>query len=280
MDERTPREAIKIWRAPELENIELMRATYVSQRFAKHSHDCFAVGVIERGALGFYYRGANVVAPAGAVNLANPDEPHTGQAAMDAGWTYRMFYMDTASLQKAAAEISGRPADLPYFQTGVIHDPTLASAIQAAHLCLEDRRSPALEKESRFLNMLTGLILRHADASPRLSAVGGEPQAVRLAREYLEECYAEDVSIERLARAARLSPFHFIRVFREKMGIPPHAYLLQVRLRRARDLLKTGLPPADTAALTGFYDQSHLTRNFKRVFGITPGKFSNFIQDP
>jgi len=256
-----------------------MRATYVSQRFARHSHDCFAVGVIEQGALGFYYRGANVVAPAGSVNLANPDEPHTGHAAAESGWTYRMFYLDTGLLQKAAAEIACRPRDLPYFQTGVIHDPTLAETIRSTHLKLESARAPVMEKESLFLNMLAGLILRHADAPPALSVIGEEPLAVRRAREYIEAHYAEDISIDRLAQAAHLSAFHFIRVFRARTGVPPHAYLLQVRLRRARELLKKGFSPVDAAGLTGFYDQSHLTRNFKRVFGVTPGKFSNFVQD-
>ncbi len=66
------KEKVKLWR-PGIAGLELMRATYITQRFPRHAHDGFAVGVIEDGALGFYYRGANVVAPAGAINLANPD---------------------------------------------------------------------------------------------------------------------------------------------------------------------------------------------------------------
>src|SRR5512147_2082534 len=108
MTPKTPREFSKLWLAPQLEGVELLRAHYVTQTFARHAHEGFAVGVIESGALGFFYRGENVVAPAGAINLAIPDEPHTGHAALETGWTYRMFYLDAAMLRQAAAEISGK----------------------------------------------------------------------------------------------------------------------------------------------------------------------------
>jgi len=77
-----------LWRRAALPRLDLMRATYVTQTFPLHAHEGFALGVVEAGALGFRYRGAEVVAPAGAVNLANPGEPHTGQAAVPEGWRF------------------------------------------------------------------------------------------------------------------------------------------------------------------------------------------------
>ena len=155
-------ERVRIWRRPEIGEVELMQATYVRQRFARHAHARFAVGIIEAGALGFHYRGANVVAPAGAINLANPDEPHTGHAASDNGWTYRMFYFDDEHLRAAATQMAGRPGPVPRFEAGVIHDPWLASRIGALHRALELPETSELEAQSRFLAMLASLIARHA----------------------------------------------------------------------------------------------------------------------
>lgn len=273
------RERVKLWRRPELAGAELLRAHYVTQNFGRHTHDGFAVGVIEGGALGFYYRGENVVAPAGRVNLVNPGEVHTGHAATDGGWTYRMFYLDAALLQNAASEIAGRPEGIPFFKKGVLCDRPLAGMIRALHAGLETGQLSRLEIESRFRAILTQLIDRHADPRPVLRAVGREPRGVGEAREYIDACYAENLSVHDLASVAHLSPFHFIRVFQNHMGMPPHTYLMQTRVRKAKALLGQGRSLVDAAYETGFVDQSHLSKHFKRTFGFTPGQYRNSVQE-
>ncbi|MDY6953262.1 MAG: AraC family transcriptional regulator, partial [Thermodesulfobacteriota bacterium] len=119
----------------------------------------------------------------------------------------------------------------------------------------------------------------HADAPPPLGTVGRERKRVKRAREYMEAHFHEDISLHQLASLAHLSPFHFVRVFRKELGLPPHAYLTQVRVNRAKALLAKGSKIADTAFDTGFADQSHLTRHFKRITGVTPGQYRKIVQD-
>ncbi len=272
-------EKTKLWRVPDLTGLELMHATYLTHSFARHSHEGFAVGVIEQGALAFDYRGQSLIASPGMINLANPDEAHTGRAAAETGWTYRMFYLDAELLRKAASEIAGRPENIPFFQAGVLHDHDLACMIRQLHFSLEKGEASRLEQESRLLRMLVCLILRHADAPPILRATGREQGAVKRAKDYIQAYFDENISVEQIARAAYLSPFHFIRVFHKETGLTPHAYLTQLRIRQARALLSRGCPVAAVAYQTGFADQSHLTRHFKRIVGIPPGQYSNFVQD-
>jgi AraC-like DNA-binding protein len=279
MKEPVSKERVKLWRPPELGGVELLRAHYVTQTFNRHTHDGFAVGVIEEGALGFYYHGENVIAPAGMVNLVNPGEVHTGHAATRGGWTYRMFYLDASLLQNAACEMTDRRESIPFFREGVLCDETLAGALRTLHVGLETGQLSRLEVESRFLDVLTQLIGRHAEPKPILRPVSREPAAVKRARKYIEACYAENVSVQELASIARLSPFHFIRVFQKQTGMPPHAYLMQTRLRRAQALLDQGWRIVDAAYETGFADQSHLTKHFKRTLGYTPGQYRNSVQD-
>lgn len=278
MKSRRSEERVKAWKIPALPRLELLRATYVSHSFSRHSHEGFAVGVIEEGALGFFYRGENVVAARGSVNLANPDEPHTGRAATPEGWTYRMFYLHPEVLEDAAREMSGRSARTPFFQPGVLRDDQLAWMIRGLHIAMEDGIMKSMELESRLYLMLSRLIRRHSDAPPPTSAIGREHGAVKRAIEFIEEHYHEDVLIAQLASVAHLSAFHFIRVFARATGLTPHTHLNQVRVRKAKNLLAKGEPLSVVAAETGFADQSHLTRRFKSITGMTPRQYSNSVQ--
>ncbi len=97
---------------------------------------------------------------------------------------------------------------------------------------------------------------------------------MRRVRDYLHDHLAEQVTLDDIARLARLSPFYLLRVFGAATGMPPHTYQTQLRIRRAKELLRAGLPIAETAYLVGFADQSHLTRHFKRSVGVPPGQFA------
>jgi AraC-like DNA-binding protein len=90
-------------------------------------------------------------------------------------------------------------------------------------------------------------------------------------RDYIKSHYAENVSLSELASFADLSRFHLLRLFRNQMGVPPHKYQTQLRITHARKLLRNGHSILKTAFETGFFDQSHFSRNLKRITGGTPG---------
>ena len=273
------REYAKVKELPELPGLTLMQATYITHSFAKHSHDGFAFGVIENGALEFSYRGEKLIASPGIINLVNPDEPHDGYPATEEGWAYRMFYFDTELFQRAADEIGGKSVNLPFFRDGIINDPDLASEIHSFHAGLSDENMERLEMESRLLHMLVRFIRRHADMSYPLLKTGREHPAVLLAKRMMEDLSPQDISLAELSAESGLSPFHLIRVFKAETGLTPHRYLSQIRVRRAEQLIRQGIDLADTAHEVGFADQSHLNRHFKGITGITPGVFRNFLRD-
>jgi AraC-like DNA-binding protein len=268
-------ETTKFWRDPALGNFELLHATYVTHTFARHIHEGFVVGVIEQGAEEFAYRHNHYQARAGQVVLINPGEPHTGQAATAAGWTYRTMYPDVALLQEAAHQLRGQAQDVPFFPEPVIRDDYLAHLVSELHASLERLATP-LERQERLLWTFAQLVARHADARPRpspFSKIGNERQAVLQVRQFLEESYSQNILLEQLAQLTNLSQFHLLRVFRQEVGLPPHLYLTQVRIRRAKVLLALGLPISQVALETGFTDQSHFTRHFKHNVGVTPGQY-------
>jgi AraC-like DNA-binding protein len=267
------KESAKYWRADDVGDVELLHARYVAHAFARHTHDGAAIGVIEEGAERFYYRGAEHVATVGQTVVFNPTEVHTGQGADSFGWRFRIFYLDPALLQRASSEAVGRPQDVPFFASPIIDDVRIGKLLRDLHIRLESSES-TLERQSQFIWTFAQLAERHADDPARPRAVGSEHSAVKLVKHYLEEHSAANVSLDQLAQLTQLSSYHLIRVFRSQVGLPPHAYLEQVRIDRAKRMLRAGHTLLDTALATGFTDQSHFNRHFKRLTGVTPGIYA------
>jgi AraC-like DNA-binding protein len=228
----------------------------------------------EEGVFAMQLHSGLVVGLAGAV----PRDSHV--PGCDA--LYRTIFMDVELMRRAAAEILGKEKELPFFRTAVVFERDVIRQYLNLHLAFEEPAS-SLRTQTLLLDFLSTLISRFAEnSSSTFPASGQERLAVTRACEYLSEHYAENVSLEKLASIAHLSPFHFSRVFAGTLGLPPHAFQTQLRILRAKALLRQGYSISAVAAETGFADQSHFTRHFKRLMVITPGQFvknSKNIQD-
>ncbi len=269
----SPLEQAKLWRDPVIPNLELLRATYLTYAFSRHTHDTFGIAILETGAMEFLYRGLAHVAPAGAIVIIQPDEVHTGHSAFGSPWSYRTLLPGAELLQQAAYELAGQPQSVPYFPETVIHDPTLYAYLRNLHVTLEQSNS-TLKRESTFLWALAQLIANYAGDRPPLQSVGRETQAICRVRDYLMANYDQNPSLQDLANLVSLRPLRLLRVFRKHTGLPPHAFLTQIRVFEARKRLAMGYSLADAALDVGFTDQSHLSRHFKRMTGVTPGQYA------
>lgn len=258
---------IRSWRTPELGGLDLLRGTFTTHEFSRHTHETYSIGLLERGAMTFRHRGhAHTLRP-GLIGVINPDDPHDGHADDQGGWTYRNFYPPAETLLMAFPGVSGWPV-LP----AMIEDNTVLQRLNVAFQAFEQPTS-SLTRETLMVGALSQLVRRHATQPPNLPNAGREIQAVGLVQSLLEEELARNITLAELAAAAGLNAFTLVRAFRRELGLPPHAYQLQVRLRQAKRLLRAGLTPAQVAADLGFADQSHLGRHFRRTFGVTPAAY-------
>jgi AraC-like DNA-binding protein len=266
-------EAARYWRHSAVAGVDLLRARYVTHRYGRHAHETYTLGVIESGVEEFEYGGTLRTAGAGAVALLNPEMVHTGQAGAPEGWSYRVFYPAVEVVAGVAAEL-GWPGT-PSFWPVVSYRQDSAALLRAAHQAAE--RGDRLASSTLLHTALRGLLAAHADhglAGRRAGPRGGRaPAEVARARDLLGSRLTDPPSLDELAELTGLGPFALLRAFRAQTGLPPHAYLNQLRVREARGLLDAGLAPSDVAASTGFADQAHLTRHFKRVVGVPPGAY-------
>lgn len=271
-------ESIRFWQTPPLAGVELLSARYIDQRFAPHVHDGYVIGMIMAGAQRYRYRGAEHLAGSGTLVLINPDELHTGHKGTEDGWLYRAFYPDSGQITSLLAELELPTQHLPAFGATLYRDQDLVNGFCQLHRLLESPAT-ALQQQTAWRELVLSLLQRHA-AVPDAGKPGKEHRAVGLAKELLHAQLVAPPSLEELAAAVNLSPFHFARVFRQATGMPPHTWLVQQRIARARALLQSGCLPLEVAMQLGFADQSHLSRQFKQAYGVGPAAYRTARQSP
>jgi AraC-like DNA-binding protein len=266
-------QAARMWRAADLGGLELLRATFSEFAFRPHAHGEFFIALTEKGLVTPTYRGeTHIVGPDDLIVL-NPEEAHAGGPPAGGSWTYRALYPSPGLMRSVMAEFPASRPVMPEFRGDVVRDGQVVEGLRRFHRLSESPEASTLERDEHLAAALVLLIGRHAACTQAPRSPGREPGAVRLSREYLEEHAAENVTLRALAQHCGLSAFHLCRVFQSAVGMTPHAYQTQFRVRRAKSLLRTGLPITVVAAETGFYDQAHLNRHFKRTLGLTPGRY-------
>jgi AraC-like DNA-binding protein len=274
-----------------------MRSTYRRQTFPRHTHEYFTLGVMLHGVGTLWYRGANFTLHPPEVVLIPPGEVHTGGMGSQSDvLSYLAVHLPAEAVAVRARVNDLRDAGVPDFVSPVIRDPDVSAALQ--HLDRAIRRvagttanpdsghrpapSPAdeLAANRALTTAIDLLLLRHTASVPRAEPLAGnEPTLVQVVREIIEDCYADrrQTSLQALAQRIGVTPFHLVRVFTQSTGLSPHRFVVQTRIRRAREFLAGGIPSSFVAAMTGFVDQSHLTTQFKRYVGTTPASYQRCL---
>jgi AraC-like DNA-binding protein len=262
----------RYWRSPLAPGADMLTAEYHDHEFTPHWHDAYTVPVIEAGAECYDYRGAHHVAEAGSVPVINPGEVHTGARAVDAGWRYRVFYLPVEFMQQLANEVSQRAEPMPWFPDDIIRDGDLARRLALAHRALESGADP-LAAETALLDALSTLLVRHAGKRAAPGPLAPDAARVETMKSRLADDLTAPLTLADLAQSVGLSTFHAARLFSRETGLAPHAWRNQMRLVRSLNALRAGVSVTEVAAASGFTDQSHFTRHFKRAFGVPPGRW-------
>ncbi|WP_394840971.1 AraC family transcriptional regulator [Pendulispora brunnea] len=265
---RTENVQTALWYAADLGGAELLHGSFVDYAFDLHTHDTACFALVTQGAIRIRTRGCDVVARAGDFYAVDADEPHAGWAVDGSGWRLRTLHVDAERLKALVGGDGPRVA----LAGPILRDAVLVKGFEEVHRDSE-MAGPSLHREERYLEFVARLLSRHTREPARVAVARHEPRAVRLAREYLDQRLDQRVRLDDIAAAAGLPPFRLYRAFQRATGMSPHAYQRQARLRRATRMLREGDAIHDVAIASGFADQAHLTRSFRRIMGVTPGAY-------
>ena len=256
------------WHDPALPFIEA-RAVQDGRHvcYDKHSHPHFSIGAITGGHSHYLNQRSRQEVGPGSLVLMNPEEVHACNPIADQPWSYLMFYLDTDWLRSQQEE-AGLGSEFRPFDMTASRDPLLYQGLQHLHHQLVQGPDPLAREVACHLfsrQLLARLTPARWDDRP--------PQHLQRAAELMQDDSASPLSLSQLSAVAGLTPSHFVRAFSQHYGMTPHAYLLDRRIRHARTLLKQGQPLAEVALASGFADQAHFQRQFKRRVAATPGQY-------
>lgn len=272
---------VRIWSDRSLcgGGVEATFACFRNHRFSPHTHDCLMLGLIEAGTKAFARDRVTWIAPAGAISIVNPGEMHTGYRIDGDALRYRAIYLPLNVLAEAVGSTCPDSINPSVdFRSGVVIDPALFADLVAAHdaILSGDTR---LAREHQLLAALAGLARRHGSrpAPPQSHAASAWQEVIRV-RQIIDQRFQEELAIADLAGAVGLSSFYLMRRFRRQIGLPIHAYQIQRRIERAKQLLRTGQPIVEIALQLGFADQAHFTKRFKALVGAPPAVYRRDVR--
>jgi AraC-like DNA-binding protein len=263
-------EHARFFRPSGLGGVEALHATFVEHAYRPHSHATWTIAVMEAGAAQFSVESSHERADAGELFVLEPDAVHTGMAAVPEGWSYKVLYLEP---ELVGAWAEGGMSIPRASRWVVFRDRTLRDRLLKAQAAFAADES-GIALEVPVAEAVAGLRphLRPFPEAHRRDRA--EHAAVRRAVSLLRERWNESVDLDELSRAAGLSRFELVRRFRKQVGLPPHAFQLDLRVAAARRLLAGGRPAVQVAFMCGFADQPHLTRVLKRAVGVTPGEYA------
>lgn len=244
---------------------EVFHAQWHDHAYPGHTHDTWTLLVVDDGVIGYDLDRHDHTAVRSGVTLLPPHVVHDGRALTSAGFRKRVVYLEEDVI---APDLVGRAVDAP-----LVADADLRRAVSLLDRALVARDD--LEAESRLAlvveRLTTHLVCRVAGPAPTRRAAGGRVAA--LARQTFDADPVGTDGIAVVAASLGVSTPHLVRSFVTAYGIAPHQYVVGRRLDLARRRLRDGVPAAVVATESGFYDQAHLTRHFRRFLGTTPGRY-------
>jgi AraC-like DNA-binding protein len=261
-----------LWHLSGFHHLEMLSASYSNHSFPRHWHETYVIQVVEQGINEFICEGQTWTAPKGSIVIINPSEVHTGHSIGNDTLKYRSFYPSAELFSDVLSQLNHPARRDVFFPSCVVTDPGLAGLILRAHNKAESE-DLSVEAHSLLLWAMSELAMKCSDQQFVLKPVKTENVSILRARDYIQDHFSDNITLNQLADVSGLSSFHFLRMFQKAFGLPPHEFVRNVRIERARALLKKGHPIAVVAGETGFYDQSHFNRHFKRIMGLTPGQY-------
>jgi AraC-like DNA-binding protein len=251
--------------------LEVIYGMHVRHNFSRHTHRTLCIGVVEQGVRVILCRGEKYTVAPNQVFIIPPDEAHCCESGEP--HTYRLLLITPDVLNRILPKTEG---DSYRFRNVILEDRKQFKKLLNLHTVLKSTET-IFFKQSALVSTIGDVVEACANISKSTRISNKQYDSVKRVQNFIEAHYEECFSLDDIARYAYLSPYYLIRVFSQIIGIPPHIYQQQVRIRRAKEMLVHGNSIVEVAIKTGFTDQSHFSNVFKKMVGITPGEYTKSI---
>ncbi len=256
---------------PGLHGVELLHLTDQTFSFAPHMHDAYVFWFNGEGGERVSLGGSSDILQPDSFGVVAPGEVHANRAVTEYR-TLESLYIGQDVIEDVAAQLG---MSRTRFRSRLQRDRESRSALVQLHHMLMRTNDTFLIRET-FLRVFGFLIERHSEVATRDQS-RRDPVKVLQARTLIRDGFTDSLDLDQLAQQCGCSACHLIRLFRRETGMTPHAYLMEIRLTHAKELLAGNGALSSIAFDAGFTDQSHMTRRFKIRYGVTPGLYRRQI---
>ncbi|WP_024955065.1 helix-turn-helix domain-containing protein [Sulfurospirillum arcachonense] len=275
MEDKKSSYSVKFWQPNIQEDVTFYKSHLNNCGFDKHIHDEHTVSIIKHGVMDSFLKGSKQKINNFYVTFINPDEVHSNASQYKNEYQSYSIYLKPSYIQKLLHN-SFNNKEI-FFNKGLLEDKQLAQKLLNLVEQDEQKQISKLDFECRLVQLLNKIFLENTSAKIYTKLTAHDTM-IQKAKEYMNDNYQLNLSLDDIASELDVSKYHFLRLFKEKTFISPHAYLMLRRLERAKHSLQKGESIITTAYDCGFNDQSHLHRRFKAVTGATPKQYQNFFK--
>ncbi|TIH20139.1 AraC family transcriptional regulator [Marinifilum sp. JC120] len=256
-------------------DVTLVEASGIANRFPRHVHTSFIFSLIDRGERKVSINSQTYSYRAGEMCILPPGTPHSCESISGNKFgphSYRSLCVSASYLQKLAEEISGKSCMEPHFDPEVIYIDFEQNSFNEL-FALQKTKGTVLEKQAALNTFLYHAIEHLSTRKLIPEKTGPQHEALDRVKEYIDKNFKNKMTLHNLADTGCISPFHLQKLFVKKYGISPQEHIISSRILEAKTRIQSGESLTEAALNSGFSDQSHFSRHFKRVIGISPGRF-------
>lgn len=259
------------WTDANLPHVEMRFTRHSAESYKAHSHQEFCVGAVTYGVTLTTMREQTYAVSPGFLVLIDPELVHRCNPLEGSVRSYIMAYFDVQWCCSLQETLFGKQEKFISPDTTLLESDVLFnSLLELANLLSSDAFS--LEKTEKLTQFASDLFARVSDLTVATFDTG-QYGIIPEVKWYLEQQLERNITLDELAVTFRCNPYHLLRSFKKIVGLPPHAFMLNARIERAKQLLLDGVPLAAVAAETGFADQSHFHKTFRSILAATPRQY-------
>ncbi|MRJ06055.1 MAG: hypothetical protein C6I01_00850 [Epsilonproteobacteria bacterium] len=247
----------------------LIKNDFVKTEFKPHIHESFSIGKIINGECKLSINKNRELVKNSEIRIVNPLETH--YVENNSRWSYINLFIEENYIRNIISSLLNKEYKSYIKFPNKINDPTIGNLFNQLNEYL-DHHLNSISIEENITQLIVILVKKYSPLKIKKSRDINNHYVKRLV-EYIYTHYLDDIQLQDLQDIAGINKYHIIRIFKQHFSLTPYQFILKLRIEHALKLMKKDYPLSLIAVESGFFDQSHFIKEFKKVYGITPLRF-------
>lgn len=258
--------------------VEARFSTNSATSYKEHFHKTLSIGAILQGEVSYIYNNQTQTLKQNELALINPFINHSCNPINKSPRSYHMLYVDTDYAKELQKEIFKNVENFIPLKPIKIYDKTIFENFINLNRLLIQKNISYIQKEVFLWEFLTKIFTKYCNQKSTHTPISKSDEIVQKAKFYMEKNIDKNLTIDEIARYVKLSKFYFLKLFKASANTTPHTFLLNLKIHKARNILKNSNSIASIANELGFFDQSHFTKVFKAYTALTPLEYQQSLK--